>query len=101
MQAGRRRIAAFSIFNRAEFFFAYKHYLDAEDAYASIVKIGVGSSYYELALYKLGWTLYKTGRFDEAERAFATAVERDNPWMRCAAQVARMSSQGIPQTFSV
>ena len=46
-------------FRRAEYFFMHKRYLSAEDAYANIVEIGVGSFYYELALYKLGWTFYK------------------------------------------
>jgi len=46
-------------FRRAEYFFTRRKYLDAEDAYKSIVDIGVASSFYQLALYKLGWTFYK------------------------------------------
>ena len=53
-------------FRRAEHFFTHRHYMDAEDAYSSIVKIGVSSSYYELALYKLGWTFYKQELYEEA-----------------------------------
>ena len=48
-------------FRRAEYFFTRRRYRDAEDAYAGIVNTGVGSSFYELALYKLGWTFYKRG----------------------------------------
>jgi len=58
-------------FRRAEYFFTRKKYLDAEDAYKSIVGIGKGSSYYELALYKLGWSYYKQELYDDAlERYF-------------------------------
>jgi tetratricopeptide (TPR) repeat protein len=53
-------------FRRAEHFFAHKKYHDAESAYAAIVAIGAGSEYYELALYKLGWTLYKQEFYEEA-----------------------------------
>jgi tetratricopeptide (TPR) repeat protein len=53
------------LFRRAEYFFAHRRYLDAEDAYASIVDIGVGSTFYELALYKLGWTFYKQELYEE------------------------------------
>ena len=61
-------------FRRAEYFFAHKHYLDAEEAYKSIVNIGVGSSFYELALYKLGWTFYKQELYEDAlHRFIATA----------------------------
>ena len=53
-------------FRRAEHFFARKKYRDAEIAYAAIAGMGAGSEYYELALYKLGWTLYKQELYDEA-----------------------------------
>ena len=53
-------------FRRAEYFFTRKKYLDAEQAYASIIGLGEASEYYELALYKLGWTLYKQDMHEEA-----------------------------------
>jgi cellulose synthase operon protein C len=62
-------------FRRAEFFFAHKHYLDAEDAYKSIVNIGVGSSFYELALYKLGWTFYKQELYEDALTRFIAVLD--------------------------
>jgi TolA-binding protein len=53
-------------FRRGEYFFVRRSYLDAENAYGSIINIGPTSFYYELALYKLGWTLYKQEFYDEA-----------------------------------
>jgi tetratricopeptide (TPR) repeat protein len=53
-------------FRRGEYFFVRKKYLDAESAYGSIIDMGSTSSYYELALYKLGWTLYKQEFYEEA-----------------------------------
>jgi tetratricopeptide (TPR) repeat protein len=53
-------------FRRGEYFFTRRKYLDAEDAYAAATRIGPTSQYYELALYKLGWTLYKQELHDEA-----------------------------------
>jgi len=41
-------------FRRAEYFFTHRRYLDAEDAYTTIVDIGAGSSFYQFALYKMG-----------------------------------------------
>jgi tetratricopeptide (TPR) repeat protein len=59
-------------FRRAEHFFTRKKYRDAESAYAAVVGMGEGSEYYELALYKLGWTLYKQEFYEEAlHRYFA------------------------------
>jgi tetratricopeptide (TPR) repeat protein len=62
-------------FRRAEYFFTRKRYLDAEDAYANIVKIGVGSFYYELALYKLGWTFYKQELYEEGLHRFIALLD--------------------------
>lgn len=53
-------------FRRGEYFFVRKQYLDAEGAYAAIIDMGRNSSFFELALYKLGWTLYKQEFYEEA-----------------------------------
>ena len=39
-----------------------------ERLFGAIVRLGAGSSYYELALYKLGWTFYKQEFYEEALR---------------------------------
>ncbi len=62
-------------FRRAEFFFTRRKYLDAEDAYKSIVHIGKGSYYYELALYKLGWTYYKQELYEDAQHRFIALLD--------------------------
>ena len=62
-------------FRRAEYFFTHKRYLDAEAVYKKIVDIGVGSSYYELSLYKLGWTFYKQQLYDEALQRFIALLD--------------------------
>jgi tetratricopeptide (TPR) repeat protein len=62
-------------FRRAEYFFAHRHYMDAEDAYTSIVNTGVSSAFYELALYKLGWTFYKQELYEEALDRFIALLD--------------------------
>jgi len=63
-------------FRRAEFFFVRKHYLDAEAAYKSIVDAGVKSPFYELALYKLGWTFYKQELYEDGLQRFIALLDR-------------------------
>ena len=53
-------------FRRAEHFFIARKYREAESAYTTIALSGPGSEYYEPALYKLGWTLYKQQLYPEA-----------------------------------
>ena len=62
-------------FRRAEHFFVRRKYLDAEEAYAAVVAMGASSSYYELALYKLGWTLYKQELHEEALRQYIALLD--------------------------
>jgi outer membrane protein assembly factor BamD (BamD/ComL family) len=62
-------------FRRAEYFFTRRRYLDAEESYGSIVTMGVSSSYYQLALYKLGWTFYKQELYDESLHRFIALLD--------------------------
>ena len=62
-------------FRRGEYYFVRKSFLDAEEAYASIVGTGTASSYYELALYKLGWTLYKQELYEEALNNYVSMLD--------------------------
>lgn len=63
-------------FRRAEFFFVRKRYLDAEEAYKSIVDVGAKSPFYELALYKLGWTFYKQELYEDGLHRFIALLDR-------------------------
>jgi TolA-binding protein len=62
-------------FRRAEYFFTRKKWLKAEESYSAIAKAGAGSEYYELALYKLGWTFYKQDLDEEALHEFIALLD--------------------------
>jgi tetratricopeptide (TPR) repeat protein len=62
-------------FRRAEYFFMRKKYFDAEYAYGAIIDMGEGSEYYELALYKLGWTLYKQDLYEDALHKYMALLD--------------------------
>jgi TolA-binding protein len=62
-------------FRRAEYFFTRRKYFEAEDSYAAIVTRGGQSDYYELALYKLGWTLYKLQFLEEALHQYVALLD--------------------------
>ncbi|MES2918564.1 MAG: tetratricopeptide repeat protein [Pseudomonadota bacterium] len=57
-------------FRRGEYYFTRRKFLEAEKAYLGIVKSGERSFYYELALYKLGWTFYKQDMHEDAMHQF-------------------------------
>lgn len=62
-------------FRRAEYFFTRRKYIDAEESYAAVTAMGAGSQYYELALYKLGWTLYKQELHEEALQQYMALLD--------------------------
>ncbi len=62
-------------FRIGEYHFTRKKFMDAEDAYKSIAEMGSGSSYYELALYKLGWTFYKQELYEDALHRFVALLD--------------------------
>ena len=62
-------------FRRGEYFFMRRRFLDAEDAYGAVTAIGAVSPYYELALYKLGWTFYKQELHEEALERYIALLD--------------------------
>ena len=62
-------------FRRGEYFFTRRRYRDAESAYSGIIKLGAASEFYELALYKLGWTLYKQEFYEEALQEYIALLD--------------------------
>ena len=62
-------------FRRGEYHFVRRGYRDAESAYSAVIRMGPGSSYYELSLYKMGWALYKQQFYDEALDSFVAMLD--------------------------
>src|SRR5256712_4713877 len=62
-------------FRRGEYFFTRRSFHDAETAYSGIISLGTASSYYELALYKLGGTLYKQEFYEEALQKYVALLD--------------------------
>jgi TolA-binding protein len=89
-------------FRRAENFFVRRKYRDAENAYAAIANMGAGSEYYELALYKLGWSLYKQDMYEEAlHRYFALLDHKVSRGYDFDAQHSPAEERRVEDTFQV
>lgn len=64
-----------SWFRLGEYYFTRKKYLDAEEAYGKVIGIGVVSSFYELALYKRGWSLFKQDMYEMALNDYVAMLD--------------------------
>ena len=63
-------------FRRGEVLFTLRDYAKAEQAYATTMKSGETSQYYERSLYMHGWTLFKQTRLEEAITSFFAVLDR-------------------------
>jgi tetratricopeptide (TPR) repeat protein len=62
-------------FRRGEYYFTRRRFREAEAAYEQIVAAGARSDFYELALYKLGWSLYKQDFYEEALQRYMALLD--------------------------
>ena len=62
-------------FRRGEYFFTRRRFRDAESAYSGVISMGPKSEFYELALYKLGWTFYKQEFYEEALHKYMALLD--------------------------
>ena len=63
-------------FRRGELLFDMRQFKQAELAYTQVITFGSASKYYEKAITKQGWTLFKQGKYQRALRAFFTLADR-------------------------
>ncbi|HUA88199.1 MAG TPA: tetratricopeptide repeat protein [Steroidobacteraceae bacterium] len=64
-------------FRRGELLFSSKRYAEAEKAYAAVIARGGGSGFYQQALYKHGWALFKQGMTLESLPSFGGVLDRE------------------------
>jgi len=62
-------------FRRGEILFSSKRYADAEQAYATVIKSGPKSQFYQQSLYKHGWSLYKLAQNEESLKSFGALLD--------------------------
>ncbi|WP_105103450.1 tetratricopeptide repeat protein [Microbulbifer pacificus] len=62
-------------FRLGEYYFTRKKYLDAEESYGRVIDMGEMSSFYELAMYKRGWALFKQDMYEMALDDFVRMLD--------------------------
>jgi len=65
-----------SQFRRGESYFVRKKYVTAEKAYTEVIQKGENTNFYDKALYKRGWSLFKQSLYPEAQEDFFVLYER-------------------------
>ncbi len=63
-------------FRRGELLFSAERYEESDHAYATVVRLGEESTFYEQSLYKGGWSLFKLSRIEDSLQAFGRLLDR-------------------------
>lgn len=63
-------------FRRGELLFSAKRYKDATQAYAAVTAQGATTGFFDQAMYKHGWALFKQGRNDDSAASFLKVLDR-------------------------
>ena len=63
-------------FRRGELLFDMRQFKQADVAYAQVLRVGDGSSYYEKALNKRGWAAFKQNKYKAALQSFFVIIDR-------------------------
>ncbi len=90
-----------SQFRRGESYFVRKQYQVAEKAYSEVLDKGKGTEFYDKALYKRGWSLFKQSLYPEAQEDFFELLERLYELKLNAANVSKLTDDLIVDTRRV
>lgn len=94
-------------FRRGELLFSRRLFSDAEQAYASALKFGNKTVFFERAVFKHGWSLYKQEKYAESLKSFFALLDMKVANKRLAGNVSdadflsRGDKELITDTFRV
>jgi len=63
-------------FRRGEILFVFKDFVQAEEAYQDVVSVGEVSPYYERAMFKRGWSVFKQGDTKRSLNSYFAVLDR-------------------------
>ncbi len=65
-----------SQFRRGEILFSAQRWRDSEAAYAAVISAGSSTEFFDQALYKHGWTLFKQSAAEQSAQSFMVLLDR-------------------------
>jgi TolA-binding protein len=66
-------------FRTAELLYALNRYDEAEREYRQVMDLGPGTTFFEQAQYKYGWSLFKQGKYEQDLPVFFAILDRELP----------------------
>jgi len=88
-------------FRRAEINFAFRDFTQAEKSYQRIIALGAASPYYDRALFKHGWSVFKQGDTQRSLRSYFGVLDRSFANGRQLSDFSRSERELLDDTLRI
>lgn len=88
-------------FRRGEILFTFRDFSAAEKAYASVLAMGETSPYYERAMFKRGWSVFKQGDTERSLESYFAVLDRSFAGGRKLADFSRSELELLEDTLRI
>jgi TolA-binding protein len=88
-------------FRRGEILFAFKEFEQAEQAYQNVLSLGPEGSYYERAMFKHGWSVFKQGHTQRSLKSYFAVLDRTFAGGRDLADFSRSELELLDDTLRI
>ncbi len=88
-------------FRRAEINFAFRNFAQAEESYQRIIALGAASPFYDRALFKHGWSVFKQGDTQRSLRSYFGVLDRSFADGRQLADFSRSERELLDDTLRI
>jgi TolA-binding protein len=88
-------------FRRGEILFVFKEFEQAERAYQDVIKAGEVSPYYERAIFKHGWSVFKQGDTKRSLKSYFTVLDRSFAGGRKISDFSRSELELLGDTLRI
>ena len=88
-------------FRRGEILFAFREFEQAEQAYQSVLAAGPAGLYYERALFKHGWSVFKQGDTRRSLRSYFRVLDRSFAGGRQLSDFSRSELELLEDTLRI
>ncbi len=88
-------------FRRAEINFAFRNFAQAEASYQRIIALGAASPFYDRALFKHGWSVFKQGDTERSLRSYFGVLDRSFAGGRQLADFSRSERELLDDTLRI
>ena len=88
-------------FRRGEILFVFKEFEQAEKAYQDVIKVGEVSPYYERAMFKHGWSVFKQGDTKRSLQSYFAVLDRSFSGGRKITDFSRSELELLEDTLRI